>query len=334
MLTAQRPTVMTAEEFHAFAQDHQHMTAMWRFVHSGFKVEALRTNTLLFKDDWDWLDARVVAVSGTILAAVADLQAAGLSVPNGGLGTMISQYQKSSAMRAATITMDPRVDAERDRRDYPLVSVPVPIIMVPFDINIRELMSARQHGHALDSSHIDDATRSVSEGIEALVFNGSTLVVQGTTIYGYRTHPDRNTGSGASWATASNIYPNVLTMLSGIKQDGYTGPFKLYLNPIQYQQALALNANTSTNIMDTIQSIPGFGRGSVREAGTMPAGEAIMVNMSNNCVDLSVGQDTTVVQWQEKGGMAEEYIVMACLTPRVKSTADGKSGIFHMTGLT
>src|SRR5262252_8929154 len=72
MLTAQRPTVMTAEEFHAFAQEHQHMTAMWRFVHSGFKVEALRTNTLLFKDDWDWLDARVVAVSGTILAAVAD----------------------------------------------------------------------------------------------------------------------------------------------------------------------------------------------------------------------------------------------------------------------
>ena len=333
-MLAQRPMMLDGESFHTFVMEHQHMSAMWRFFHSGFNVEALRTNTLLFKDDWTWLDDRVVAVSGTILNAAADLQAMGLSVPNGGLGTMISQYHKSSAMRPATITMDPRVDAERDRRDYPLVSVPVPIIMVPFEINIRELMASRQHGHALDSSHVDDATRSVSEGIEALIFNGSTLTVQGTTIYGYRTHPDRNTGSGGTWTTASNIYPNVLTMLSGIKQDGYTGPFRLYLNPVQYQQSLALNANTSTTIQSTIESIPAFGRGAVKEVGTMPAGEAVLVNMTNNCVDLSVGQDITVVQWQEKGGMAEEYIVMACMVPRVKSTADAKSGIFHMTGLT
>lgn len=327
MLFQGQATTMELAEFAA-------LPPIGRFLKSGFNVKALRTNTLMMKDDWAMLDDRVVEVSSTILNGVADLQAAGFSFSNGGLGTMISQYHQATAMRAATITMDPRVDAERDRRNYPLVSVPVPIIMCPFEINIRELAGARQHGHALDTSHVDDAIRSVGEGIEGILFNGSSLVVQATSIYGYRTHTNRNTGNGSSWATSTNIYPNVLTMLAGLKGDGYTGPYRLYLNPIQFQQALALNANTSTTIMSTIESLPGFGRGSVKECGTVPAGQAVMVNLTRNVVDLSVGQDITVVEWTEKGGMVAEFIVMACLVPRVKSTADGNSGIYHMSNLT
>lgn len=310
-----------------------HMPAMWRFLKSGFNINALRTNTLLMKDDWEQLDDRVVEVSSTILNGVADLEMMGLSFSNGGLGTMLSQYHQGSAMRAATITMDPRVDAERDRRNFPLISVPVPIIMVPFELNVREIMASRQHGHALDLTHVDDATRSVSEGIESLLFLGSTLVVQATTIYGYMTHPQRNTTSGGDWGTSTNVYANVLSMLGIMKGDGYTGPYRLYLHPDQFQQALALNANTSTTILSTIQSLPGFGPGSVKECGTVTAGQGVLVNMTRNCVDLSVGQTTTVVEWQEKGGMASEYIVMACLVPRVKSTADGKSGIVHISSI-
>jgi len=327
LLTPGQPTVMELA-------DVAGLPAMARFLKSGFNINALRTNTLLMKDDWTMLDTWVVEVSSTILNGVMDLQAAGLSFGNGGLGTMISQYHQRSAMRTATVTMDPRVDAERDRINYPLISVPVPIIMSPFEINIRELSAARQHGHALDRDHVDDATRAVSEGIESLLFLGSTLVVQATSIYGYTTHPQRNTGNGSSWATSTNIYPNVLTMLSGLKGDGYTGPYRLYLHPTQYQQALALNANTSTTIMNTIMSIPGFGPGSVKEVGTLTAGQAVMVNLSRNCVDLSVGQETIPVEWQEKGGLVSEFVVLACLVPRVKSTADGKSGIFHMSNLT
>jgi uncharacterized linocin/CFP29 family protein len=326
-LQAGQPTLMDLADFAQLAP-------MGRFFKSGFDVKALRTNTLLLKDDWTMLDTRIVEVSSIFLNGIADLEAAGLSFGNGGLGTMISQYHKASAMRAATITMDPRVDAERDRRNFPLVGVPVPIIMCPFELNIRELAASRQHGHQLDVTHIDDATRSVSEGAESLLFLGGTLIIQGTAIYGYTTHPDRNTGNGSSWATATNIYPNVLTMIAGIKGDGYSGPFRLYLHPTQFQQTLNMVANTSTTILSTIQSLPGFGPLSVKEVGTLPAGQAVLVTMSRNCVDLSVGQATTVVEWSEKGGMAAEYIVMSCLVPRVKSTADAKSGIFHMSNLT
>jgi uncharacterized linocin/CFP29 family protein len=310
------------------------LPAMARFMKSGFNVNALRTNTLLMKDDWVMLDQWVVEVSSTILNGVMDLESFGLSFGNGGLGTMISQYHQRSAMRAATVTMDPRVDAERDRINYPLVTVPVPIIMCPFEINIRELSAARQHGHALDRDHVDDATRSVSEAIESLLFLGnSSMVVQGNTIYGYMTHPDRNTTSGSDWGTATNIYPNVLTMVSLAKGDGYTGPYRLYLHPDQFQQTLALNANTSVPILRTIEAIPGFGPGSVKECATVTAGQGVLVNMSRNCVDLSVGQATTPIEWTEKGGMVSEFIVMACLVPRVKSTADGKSGIVHISSI-
>lgn len=326
VLTAGKPTVIDLREFAA-------LPAMARFLRSGFNVQTLRTNTLLMKDDWVALDTRVVEVSSTILNGIADLEAFGLSFSNGGLGTMISQYHQASALRAATITMDPRVDAERDRRNYPLVSVPVPIIMVPFELNIRELSAARQHGHALDMSHVDDAIRSVSEGAESLLFLGSSLVVQATTIYGYMTHPSRNTTSGADWGTATNIYPNVLSMLGIMKGDGYTGPYRLYLHSDQFQQTLALNANTSTTILSTIESLPGFGRGSVREAQTVTAGQGVLINMTSNVVDLSVGQATTVVEWSEKGGMVSEFITMACMAPRVKSTADGKSGIVHISSI-
>jgi len=311
------------------------LTAMQRFIQSGYRVDALRTNTLLRKDDWLMLDEWVVGVSSTILNGIADLQAMGLSIANGGLGTMIHAYNQVTAFTPATITMDPRVDAYRDRVDYKLVNVPVPCIISPFEINIRELAASRQHGHALDRDHVDEATRVVGEAIESMLFNGASLVVQGTPIYGYTTHPMRNTAAGASWAVSTNIYPNVLTMIAGIEADGYqNGPYRLYLHPTQYNQAFALNANTSQPIISTIQGLPGFGPGSVKKAGSLTAGQAVLVSMNRNIVDLSVGQSIMPIEWQEKGGLVSEFVVFGCMVPRVKSTADGRSGIYHMTGLT
>jgi len=313
----------------------QGMSPMARFVRSGFNVNALRTHALLPRDVWLALDRRVVEVSGTILNGIADIVAFGLDFNNGGIGTMISSYQQASAMRAAAVTMDPSIDAERDRRVYTPVYVPVPFFLVPFQINAREVAAGTQNGFALDMSHIDDAVRSVSEGMETVLFSGSSLVIQGTSIYGYLNHPNRNTTSGADWGTATNILPNVLTMLGIMKGDGalFTGPYRLYLHPDQFQQTLALNANTSMPILRTIEQLPGFGPGSVKECGFVTAGQGVLVNMTSNVVDLSVGQATTVVEWEEKGGLVSNYVVMACLVPRVKSTAAGQSGIVHISSI-
>src|SRR4249920_1473509 len=134
-----------------------------RFLESGLKAQSLRTNALLLKDEWEHLDRRVVAVSATILNAIADLQALGLTIATGGLGSMLTMYQQETDTRAASVNMSPDVDIEEDRIEWPLITIPVPIIAKAFRINIRELDASRRAGSGLDTSHIDGATRKVAE---------------------------------------------------------------------------------------------------------------------------------------------------------------------------
>ena len=304
-----------------------------RLLAANLDVRVLRTNALLLDSEWLALDRRIVAVSATVLTAVADLQAAGLTLNLGGLGAMISMYQQETDLTGASVNMSPDVDVEEDRLDYPLVGLPVPIIAKAFRLNIRELAASRSHGGGLDTSHIDAATRKVAEMQEQMLLTGSPLVVQGYPIYGYTTHPQRNTVSGADWGTATNIYANVLSAIGGAQADGYLGPYKLYLHSDQYIQTLAFTANTSLPILRSIEQIPQMGPGSVRMAQSLTAGQGVLVAMQSNVVDLAIGQGTIPLEWETRGGMVTRYLVFSCMVPRVKATAAGKSGIVHLSGI-
>src|SRR6476646_7989649 len=65
---------------------------------SGLNINRFRTNTLIIKDEWQLLDARVGEIESNTLRGMADLRAAGVTVPMGGLGTLISQFETLSAM--------------------------------------------------------------------------------------------------------------------------------------------------------------------------------------------------------------------------------------------
>jgi len=125
------------------------------FLASGLNINSLRTNTLLRKDEWELLDERVVEIAANTLRGIADLQAAGLTVPLGGLGVLVSQYETVSDMTDASVNMAAEVDDEEDRINYNLVGVPVPIISKSFRIDIRSLAASRQHGGLLDTTHVD-----------------------------------------------------------------------------------------------------------------------------------------------------------------------------------
>ena len=99
-----------------------------RLLASGLNINALRTNTLLRKDEWELLDQRVVEISANVLVAVADLRAMGLTLPLGGLGVLVSQYETISDMSDASVNMAAEADEEEDRANFTLVGIPVPII--------------------------------------------------------------------------------------------------------------------------------------------------------------------------------------------------------------
>lgn len=305
-----------------------------RLLEANLQVHALRTNTLLHKDEWELLDRRVVQISAVVLNAIADLRALGLTTNLGGLGVLMSQYEQVSDMTDANVNMAVEDDDEEDRVNFPLIGVPVPIISKGFRIDARSLAASRRNGSNIDTTHVDTATRKVAEKLEELFFLGSTVVQRNQSIPGVLTHSARNVVSGgASWATATNVYPNVLAMVAALQGDNFFGPYRLFLNQAQYIQTWALNANTSTSIIDTIMRLPGFGPGSVKPANFVPAGQAVLINMSTDVVDLAIGQDIVPVEWETKGGLVTHYKVLAAMIPRVKSDAAGRSGIAHITGL-
>src|SRR5262245_44494080 len=305
-----------------------------RLLEANLNLNVLRTNTLLHKDEWELLDHRVVQISADVMSAIADLRALGLTTNLGGLGVLMSQYEQVSDMNDANVNMAVEVDDEEDRLNFPLVGVPVPIISKGFRIDARSLAATRRAGGALDTTHIDTATRKVAEKLEQIFFSGSTVVQRGQQIYGVLNHLSRNVISGgATWGTPSNIYPNVVAMIGGLVGDNFYGPYRLYVSPAQWIQSFALTANTSEAIMNSLMRLPGFGPGTIKVSSFIPSGQAVLVNMTTDVVDLAIGQDIAPVEWETKGGLVTHFKVLTAQVPRVKSDAAGRSGIAHISGI-
>jgi uncharacterized linocin/CFP29 family protein len=305
-----------------------------RLLEANLNLNVLRTNTLLHKDEWELLDRRVVQISADVMNAIADLRALGLTTNLGGLGVLVSQYEQVSDMTDANVNMAVEVDDEEDRLNFPLVGIPVPIISKGFRIDARSLAATRRAGGALDTTHVDTATRKVAEKLEQIFFLGSTVVQRGQQIYGVLNHPSRNVVTGgASWATPTNIYPNVVAMIGSLTADNFYGPYRLYVSPAQWIQTYALTSNTADSIASTLMRLPGFGPGTIKVSSFIPSGQAVLINMTSDVVDLAIGQDIAPVEWETKGGLVSQYKVLAAMIPRVKSDAAGRSGIAHLSGI-
>jgi uncharacterized linocin/CFP29 family protein len=290
-------------------------------------------NALLRKDEWKELDARVIDVARSRLVAVQDLRSAGLTVPLGGLGTLLSEYEKLNDMTAADLDMAGVTGGEKDTVAFDLVSVPVPIIHKDYSLNIRRLLSSRNMGNALDTTQAQVAARLVADKIESVLFNGAGITVDGNLIYGYTNHPNRNTGSAAGdWGTITNIFTTINSMVADAEADNYFGPYILYVATPQYAEARDVYTDGSgqSAIARSIEAIPELRE--IKPSSDLAAGSVVLVTMQPDVVDLAIAQEVSNVQWDEQGGMIQNYKVMAAMAPRVKSDSALRSGIVHYTG--
>ena len=110
----------------------------------------LMVHSLLRKQEWEELDAAVIAMVKLRLNGIQDLRDNNLVQPLGGLGTLVTQWNVASEKPAATVSMDGRTKGNRDRVDKKLYGVPVPIIHDEYEIGARELESSRRLGDTLD----------------------------------------------------------------------------------------------------------------------------------------------------------------------------------------
>lgn len=300
----------------------------------------INTNATLRKDEWINLEDTIIESARERLVIVDDLQNAGLTFNVGGLGTIISEWEAGSEMTDADITMDGESSGEKDRQEFSLQGVPIPVIHKEFTIGERMLMASRQRGSALDVTQGTEAARAVARVSENMIFNGGTIGkshASGTTKYdipGLTTFTSRETYTISDWSdnstvTPQDIHDEILAMVQQMETDArHFGPFTLYV-PGEYAFRFRedFKANSDKTLMERVTDEDVIDR--VRVADTLADGNVILLEMNRGVLDLAVASDVTTVQWESGSGWTNRFQVFAAWAPRLKTDYDSRTGILH-----
>ena len=296
------------------------------------------TNALIRRYDWEEIDRTVVDVARTQLTVTNDLRSFGLVKPLGGLGTILSTYERASDMTAANIDMAGDTDGQADKVTFDPVSIPVPIIHKPFTINARVLEASRRGGTALDTTHVSTATRKVGDAFENMIVNGATLKSGGNAIYGLTTHPHRSTDTatnfgGGAFTTEGNAYKTIAGMIRSLYADGYMGPYGCYVSMNRASNLWARHTDGSgkseaQTILDNMRSV---GLQYIRPVASLADSTVVVFQLTPDVIDLGIAQDMVAVQWETKGNLIANFKVMMAAVPRVKSDANNSCGVAHAT---
>jgi len=298
-----------------------------------FKEKVVFQNALLRKYEWETIDAAVLDVMRQPLIGIQDLISAGLTRPLGGIGTSIATYEQLSDMSPADVSMNitPK-KGESDRVAFTPQSVPVPIISKPFSLDMRTLEASRKVGESLDVTQARVATLKVRESLESMLFNGSSIQMQGFKVYGYTNAPNRITDTAAAYgggdfATDTNAHKTLTGMISALVVKGFYGPYGVYVASTQYKELLALTGDnkTETQLSVILRTIPDLKF--IKRAPLLADGITVMVQLTAEVVDLAIGQDITPLSWQEFGGLMNEFRVLMAAVPRIKFDANNACGV-------
>ena len=302
-------------------------------------VSALRTNTVLRKDEWALMDDAVLQANRSRLIGVADLKKRGLTYSIGnGLATMVLEYEKVSKLGRANMNMDGEAQGRRDRLTFEVGYLPLPIIYQDFSINARVLAASRLHNSKLDTTTAEAAGRSVAEELERMLFLGTSSFSFGSgTIYGYLDAPHRCTGTFVAWDAASGADPveDVIAMKQALISKGFYGPFVVYI-PTSYETALDKNyvsgaAAVNITVRERILKIGQVE--SVTVADYLTSGNIVMVCMQKDVIRMVTGMPLRNVEWMEGAGMRTNFKVMTIDIPQIRYDKDGNCGIAHYAAI-
>ena len=299
------------------------------------KLNSLRTNNILRKDEWKAFDEALTEVFRANLAGIDDLKNAGLTRDLGGLGTMIDEWEMMSDMEEANVDMSGITPGQKSQPEFELTGVPIPIIHKDFQINIRRLLASRKLGSALDTTMAEVAARKVREKLEEMIFNGLPEIrSKQYVVHGYTTYPFRNQMalSGIWGAAGSDPVGDILAMISAMNDNNMNGPYQIYVPRTFWANLYSdYDATKPGTIAERILQIPDI-RGIKQVTpldGTAGAAEVVMVQLTRDVVDLAIGQDVTNVEWETLGGMQTNFKVMCAMAPRLKRDEENRCGIVH-----
>jgi len=300
-------------------------------------ASVLRTNDTLLADEWRIFDQSIVQAATIQLRGVADLISAGLVRPvANSLGKTLLSYEKMGFMDPATVSMDGVTRTEMDRLEFELASLPLPITHKDWYLNLRTLTASRTRGEPLDTAGSRIAGTVVGQMAEQMLFQGGKVFV-GVPIYGYTTHPNRNTmtfGTNGNWVqaakTGTDILNDVLAMISASVTARQYGPWVLYV-PRNSNVGLDADfkANSTLTIRQRLLQIDGLQK--IQVVDQLPANNVVLVQMSEDTVVWVQGEPLQTVQWDIQGGFHINFKAFQIGVPLVRADINARSGIVHMS---
>jgi len=306
-----------------------------RLLANNMNPNALRTNTVLRKDEWKTIDQSVLDVHLDRLVGVQDLISRGLTFQIGdGLGSTVLESENVDDVSAAVMSMSPVVKGQNDAVNFELEYLPLPIVHKDFQIDIRKLTASRKRGEALDTTLARKASRKVSEKIETVLFNGSsTYSFGGGTIYGYTDFPTRNTATiPLAWTgsakTGELILADVLDWKQALINDNMFGPYILYI-PTNYETVLdgEFKLNSDLTIRERLMKLDGIA--DIKVIDKLTASNIVLVQMTDDTIRMVNGLNLTTVQWESNGGFLVHFKVMQILVPQIRADSSDNCGVLH-----
>ena len=338
-ILAKRPYIATAGRYAGQSVIAVNTGQMDNQGQPQYAEKPIHANATLRKDEWVDLEDTIIESARERLVIVDDLQSAGLTYNVGGLGTLISEWETASEITDAEITMDGESTAGKDRQEFGLNGVPIPVIQKPFTIGERMLMASRQRGASLDVTTGTEAARAVARMSEKMVFNGASIGANNSagqryTIPGLTNFAGRETYSISDWSDDANVTPEdifteILEMVQQMETDArHFGPFTIYIpGEYAYRFRQDFKEYSDKTLMERVTDEDVISR--VRVSDVLSSGNVVMVQMERTVLDLAIASDVTTVQWESGSGWTNHFQVFASWAPRLKQDYDGRTGIMH-----
>lgn len=294
----------------------------------------LNTNATLMKDEWEQLEDGILAVKEDRLVGIQDLIQNNMTQSlNNPMATPQLTHQKGNVDFDATMSMDGVTRGQNNRPSFEYESIPIPLLHVDFDINQRDLLVSRKQGNGIDVLDAQEATRTINEKLEDMLFSTSfDWSYAGGKLQSYTTFDDRVTGSFTSWITSSKTPTQVVDDVRSMKQDMRDnkcyGNMILYL-PAEYETVLDGDYdNTRGNtVRQRIEDIGGIDK--VQIADKLASGNMLLIEKNKENIHLIQGMDMQTIEWSEQAGMMNKFKVITIQVPRLRSDVNGRIGIVH-----
>ena len=300
-------------------------------------VPGLEGNSLAIPlDAWRRIDTRAQMIARTRLVMFNRLAAAS-TIPVG-IADLVNYYPQVSDSGEVLVTMDGRNGAKADQALVNFVGTPVPILTSNARFGWRQMEVIRKGGGMIDTATIANHQRRVAEKLEDMVLNGlSSIVVGGSTIYGLRNLPQRNTfvhGLTLASATGAQWLAMVKAAITAAMGDNQYGRLTLFVNQGDYMAADTTDyaANYAGTILQRLLA--------VNQVAEIVPVASVPVNEVLGIVDLAGGEWGGILSAmplttrpKSRDEPEEDYVfgVMAAAAPQFRSDYTGQSAFLHGT---